>query len=386
MRVLTLNYEYPPLGGGAAPASEELATTLVDRGHEVDVVTMGFDGLPDLEIRRGVEIHRVTCLRTSSSMSRPHEMATFLPTGFLRARTLLQQRDYDVVHSHFILPTGTIALALKRRYDVPYVITPHGSDVPGYNPDRFGLLHRATMSMWRRIVEEAETIVSPSNYLAGLIRSAGADTPIEVVPYGFDHVPYDPDRDRNERILITSRLFERKGIQFVLEALAEIDTDWDVVIAGDGPYRTPLERKAKRLELDVTFTGWLDRNTALKSLLETSEVYVFPSSHDNCPVSLLEAMAAGTAVVASKHSGTGEVVGDAGLVVDPQNVTAVASAIERVQLDSTLRSNLQKMSRKRIEERYDWDRIGERYENLFEVASAQGRGTTSIDERIEGVE
>ncbi|WP_254522226.1 glycosyltransferase family 4 protein [Natrinema caseinilyticum] len=382
MRVLTLNYEFPPLGGGAAPVSEELAATLVDRGHDVDVVTMGYGDLPSRENRRGIRIHRVPSLRGSRSMSRPHEMASYIPTGFLRARRLLSRRSYDVVHTHFIVPTGVIALSLNARYGVPYVITAHGSDVPGYNPDRFDVLHRATGPIWRRIAAGADCVVSPSNYLSELIRSADSDTSdeveVEVVPNGFDHETYDANRETTDRILLTSRLFERKGIQHFLDALAAVDTDWEVVITGEGPYLPALERRADRLDQSVSFPGWVDRET-LTELLETSEIYVFPSSHENCPVALQEAMAAGTAIVASKYSGTAEVIGDAGLTVDPEDTASFSAALSRLLSDPALRSRLQAQSRARLEKRYGWDRIGTRYQNV--LGAAGGTRDAASEER-----
>lgn len=369
MRILTLNYEFPPLGGGAAPASEELAANLVSRGHEVDVVTMSHGDLPSRESRRGIEIHRVRSIRSSRSMSRPHEMATYVPSGLVKARRLLGERAHDVVHSHFILPTGMIAYLLGRSADVPYVVTAHGSDVPGYNPDRFGTLHRLALPAWRRIIAGAEAIVSPSAYLARLIRSVADGAGVEVIPNGVDAGGYDPDRARDERILLTSRLFERKGVQHFLDAMAAVETDWDVVVTGEGPYREALERKAERLGVDARFTGWVDRGT-LEELLETSGIYVFPSSHENCPVALQEAMAAGCAIVASAYSGTGEVIDGAGLVVDPGDRPAFSAALRELLASDHRRSTLQQAARERVVETYDWRRIGSEYEAALRERAA----------------
>ena len=373
-----LNYEFPPLGGGAGPVSRELAETLVSKGHEVDVVTMGHKNLPKRDHRNGVDIYRVPCLRRSQSMSRPHEMASYLPTGFHRSRQLHARQNYDVVHSHFILPTGVIALALNSLYNLPYVITAHGSDVPGYNPDRFGILHRLSAPIWSRVVSGADTIVSPSNHLAELIRSRDVDSPVEVVPNGFDYESYDPSLQTQELILVTSRLFERKGIQYFLEALAGIDTNWEVGITGDGPYKSALEAQADRLGLDVTFYGWIERDH-LEELLETAEIFVFPSSHENCPVSLQEGMATGNAVVASKFSGTGEVIGEAGVTVDPTDTKEFSLAINRLLDDPEFRDQLQSQARDRIENQFGWDRIGRRYIDVLEDATEVEHVSSTID-------
>lgn len=369
MRILMPNYEYPPLGGGAAPVSRELAASLASRGHEVDVVTMRYGDLPRTETDVGVSVYRVASLRASPSMARPHEMATYLPAGFARARRLFLERDHDVVLAHFILPTGVIAYLLNVAYGVPYYVTAHGSDVPGYNPDRFTALHRFTLPLWRRIVANASAIVTPSAYLGRLIRSTSEEAPIQVIPNGIEHESFDPDCEKAERILVTGRLFERKGVQHALASLERVDTDWDVVVTGDGPYRDELERTADRLGVDVTFTGWLDRE-ALEELVETSAIYLFPSSHENCPVALLEAMAAGTAVVASTYSGTSEVIGDAGLRIDPADTPAFAGSIRALVSDQALRSRLQREARRRAVDRFGWDRVGTEYEDVLSGVSS----------------
>jgi len=364
MRILTLNYEFPPLGGGAAPVTEELVHHLSAQGHSVDVVTMDYGDLPRTEDRGAATVYRVPSIRRSKSSSGPHEMLSYLPGGFLKARELLAQRDHDVVHSHFIVPTGTIAYALNELYDVPYHVTAHGSDVPGYNPDRFETLHRVIGPVWKRVSRNAETVVVPSEHLETMITSVDDRVPTEVVPNGFDYAQFDHERARTERILVTSRLFERKGVQHFLRALSAVETDWDVVVTGEGPYRDRLEALAADLDVDVSFPGWVSRDR-LRDLLETSEVYVFPSSHENCPVALQEAMAAGCAVLASKHGGTGELVGDAGLVVDPTDVEAFAAELRRLLSDPALRDELRSRARERVTSEYDWAEIGSQYADLL---------------------
>ncbi|WP_226006165.1 glycosyltransferase family 4 protein [Natrinema salinisoli] len=374
MRILTLNYEFPPLGGGAAPVTESLASTLVEHGHVVDVVTMKYGELPRKERKHGIDVYRVPALRQSQSMSRPHEMLSYLPSGFVKARQLLAEHTYDAIHAHFIIPTGILAYSLSSFYDIPYFITAHGSDVPGYNPDRFSRLHQVLGPIWRRVATEADCIVSPSRYLADRVQSAGTDLSIEIIPNGFDYGAYDANRATEERILLTSRLFERKGVQHFLETLTTVDTDWEVVITGEGPYKDTLEQLANRLDLTVAFPGWVERET-LMTLLETSAIYVFPSSHENCPVALQEAMAAGTAIIASKYSGTAEVIGNAGLTVDPENIPAFRNALNQLLRDPDMRTRLQHQARNRVEEKYDWDWVGGQYEQLLSDSQRHTLGT-----------
>src|SRR6266487_2740390 len=130
-----LNYEYPPLGGGASPITGALAEQLAVAGHDVDVVTMEFLGLPRFEEHGRLRVYRVAAVRRSQVRASTREMLSYLPSALNRSLTLTRERPYDLIHSHFVIPTSIVAALLRRVRGLPSVITIHGSDVPGYNPD-----------------------------------------------------------------------------------------------------------------------------------------------------------------------------------------------------------------------------------------------------------
>jgi len=140
--ILMLNYEFPPLGGGASPVSYEIAKHLSETGEfTIDVVTMGFKGLPSYEeINPKLHVYRVKCLRKKKEICKPWEQATYLATGFFKCWELIRRNKYDINYTHFIIPTGALALVSKKLFGLPYVITSHGSDVIGYNK-RFKALY-----------------------------------------------------------------------------------------------------------------------------------------------------------------------------------------------------------------------------------------------------
>ena len=368
MRILMLNYEYPPLGGGAAPVTEEITKNLISKGHEIDIVTMGYKNLPSYESKNGIEIYRVPCIRSQVAKCEFHEMLSFLPMGFWKSRQIVKEKKPDVVYCHFIIPTGIIAYLLKKLYGLPYVITSHGSDVPEYNPDRFKLIHSFVHPIWKKVISNSFRVVSPSDYLGNLIKRSYLETRLSVIPNGFDYKRINPNRKKDKRILVSTRLFKRKGVQYFLDCLENIKTDWEIVITGEGPYKKELENKAKSLNLNVKFAGWVEKDV-LQDLLETSEVYIFTSSHENCPVALQEAMAAGCAIIASKYSGTFEVIGDSGITVDPRDQNEFLLQLNKLLSDKELRDTLGKKARKRIETQYDWNTITDKYIQILNQAS-----------------
>jgi glycosyltransferase involved in cell wall biosynthesis len=362
MRILMPSYEFPPLGGGGAAVVHGLSTQLVRLGHEVDVVTMHRVGLPRREEVEGVQVHRVPCVRLNASHCSMPEQATYLAAALPYVLRLARRRQYDVNHTHFILPDGVLSMVLRRVTGLPYVITSHGSDVPGYNPHRFRLAHRALAPVWRAVVERSGGIISPSETLEGLVLEAKPDARTVVIPNGITVGPPRQATTRESKILVVTRMLERKGVQYVLEALAGGMFGHEVEIVGDGPYLPTLERLAEELAVPVRFHGWLDRSSPeLKRLYETSQIYVFPSEAENFPIVLLEAMRAGTAIITTAGTGCAEVVGDTALLVPPRDPAAIREALSRLTADPELCRQLGEAARARLEENFTWRAIARRH-------------------------
>jgi glycosyltransferase involved in cell wall biosynthesis len=302
VKILTLNYEYPPIGGGAAPVAKVTCEALADRGHKLTVVTMGYKRLPSYEKVNGVEIYRVPCLRTKAAVCYPWEQFTYIISAKKFLKKHLKENQYDVCHTHFIIPTGVIARWLKKWYNTPYVITSHGSDVPGYNQKRFKLLHKLLHRSWCKICVDADKIVFPSQYLCDLLRkSIGVENHV-VIPNGININVYRTGPKENI-ILTMSRLQPYKGVQRVIQAFARINpSDWTLHIAGDGPYRENLESLVSELDLTdkVVFHGWLENMSEVHiGLLAKARVSVLASDFENMPTSVMEAIASDCHVILS---------------------------------------------------------------------------------------
>lgn len=373
MHILTLNYEYPPLGGGAGPITQAMAERLAAAGHEVDVVTMAFRGLPRIETHGRLRVYRVPALRKSKVRAVTVEMLSYVCSAAVWSLLLAQSRRYDVIHAHFIIPTGVVATLLQHLKGIPTVITIHGSDVPSYNPDRWKRGHRVLKPFWRMIVRRTSALVSPSHYLCGMLQEHCA-APVVVIPHGYDPPPPSA-APRQRRILTASRLFRRKGVQFLLDALAGLEPGvlegWEIVVAGDGPMLPALQEQAARLGLVVQFPGFVTRDV-LQQLYASSELFVFPSLRENFPVVLLEAMSNGCAVVCSNVSGMPEIVGDDGVLVPPEDIEALRAAVRRLLTDAPLRRELGARARTRIDQ-FAWEQILARYLAVFQQVIEDSR-------------
>jgi glycosyltransferase involved in cell wall biosynthesis len=366
MKILMLSYEFPPLGGGGGKVVDGLTRELVKLGHDIDLVTMGFGGLPQREEIHGVHVHRIPCLRRNAHVCTAPEAASYVLSALPAAWRLLRRNEYDLLHAHFIFPDGFQGWLIRRTFRLPYVITAHGTDVPGYNPHRVRIAHRLLAPLWNATARHAAQIVCPSEGLRTLVTRRSGKVKTAVIPNGIDPQSFRTDRAKEPRILVVSRLLERKGVQYLLQGLNGAPLEYEVEIVGDGPYLPALEKLAETAGAKVHFRGWLDHGTPeLKDLYETSSIFILPSQAENFPMVLLEAMAAGLAIITTSETGCAEVVGDAGILVPPHDPAAIRAAVVRLMGDDKLRLTLGQAARQRIEEHFSWHAVGRRYAALY---------------------
>ena len=362
MRILSLTYEYPPIGGGGGAVAAALNQALTLQGDHIHVVTSAMRDLPPHEILDGVDVHRAACWRRHRHYTTFPELATTLLTAYRLGAKVIREQQPQLIHTHFAFPSGIVARRLSHDFGVPYVVTAHGSDIPGYNPDRFRILHVLMHPLWRRVISDAAAITSPSKFLADLLRKS-LDREVQVIPNGYSPDVHHGKAKRN-LVLVVARLFPRKGVQHFIESLRGQDIDWEIVVAGDGPHMRRLKKLAREVGVPVRFLGFVDRFT-LRRLYEEARILVFPSIRENFPMVLLEAMDAGCAVLTTDAEGCAEVVGDAGIVVPKGNALEIRKALLDLVHDDAKCRELSARARERSLA-FRWTRISAQYRLLFE--------------------
>lgn len=362
-----LCYEFPPIGGGSAKVAYGLSKELVREGHKVDLVSMGYRGQPRYESVHGIHVTRVPCIRTRTYLCTIPEAASYMFSAILMTLRLARQRRYDLVHAHFILPDGLLAWQIHKWNRIPYLVTAHGSDVPGYNPHRLKMAHKLLKPIWVTVAQNSSRIVCPSETLQKLVLTQDKDIKVKVIPNGIDTGRFTPNREKTNRILTVSRMLKRKGIQFFLEAIEQFRSDWEVHIVGDGPYLPKLREMSMGMKRNIKFWGWLDNESPkFKELFETSSVFVFPSEAENFPIVLLEAMAAGMAIITTRGTGCAEVVGEAAVLVPPRDPSAIRKTLSLMLQYPERRRAIGWAARKRLEENFSWAAVCKSYISLYE--------------------
>lgn len=356
MKILVLNYEYPPLGGGGSIVTKELCSMLASHGNEVDVVTMGYRKLPMFEENEGVSIYRVKCWRSRQRVCHPWEQLSYCINAYRYINKNLNVNKYDFVHCHFIIPTGMIALWLKNKYGINYVLTSHGSDVIGHNNSRFYILYKLITPYWKKILKNASKITAPSPYLVNKIHATSSNVEVCLVPNGIKTADYRSG-NKEKSIITLTRLQESKGVQNLIETCAGMDLNgWEINILGDGPYRDTLEKMVcdHRLEGVIHFRGYVEGEERM-SYLSHAGCFFSGSRFEAFPLSVLEGTLCGCNIIASD--------------IEPHRLLVGAEHVykNKDELKSMLFDVVHKEPRVYNYEnyKYDWENIYRQYEGLY---------------------
>jgi glycosyltransferase involved in cell wall biosynthesis len=384
MRVLLLNYEYPPLGGGAGVATEALARGLASRGCAVDVVTAGVHPSSTSELlwdgaaaSEGVlTVHRVRSRRTGIHEAGLGDAASYLAAALPLTRRLLARAHYDVAHFFFSLPTGAL-LPLLNLGDTAVVVSLRGSDVPGYDPSN-GVLqraHRVLLPFTRWIWHRADRVVALSDSLGRLAQRSDPALRYSVIRNGVDISRFRPPasshplRLRPVRCVAVARLVERKGLADLIGAIARLERGrYELEIIGGGPDEQSLRQTAERLGVgpQVRFTGALD-HAAVARRYRQADLFTLASWEESFGNVFAEALASGLPIIGSTAGGIPEFVEHCrnGLLEPPRTPEALAQAIRRLGDDPRLRREMSRANRAKAEATLSWSQVTSRYLSIY---------------------
>lgn len=312
MRILILNYEYPPIGGGGGRLAAKVGAGLARRGHQVRVLTAGMNHLPVESMEQGVEVRRLRAFRRREDTCSVPEMAAWVAVAIPAVLGEVRRWKPDVLHVHFAVPTGAVAWVASKVTGVPYVLTAHLGDVPGGVPEQTGNLFRwiqpFTVPIWRGAA--ASTAVS--SFVAGLAQQAyGAYGVLSRVILNGIEIPQRPllEVHHPPKLLMVGRMSLQKNPLLAIRALAFLrELPWHCTMIGDGPLLAEVREEADRLGISgrVDFKGWATADEVTGSMSE-ADILLIPSLSEGLPMVAVEALTKGLAIVGSRIGGLADV-------------------------------------------------------------------------------
>jgi glycosyltransferase involved in cell wall biosynthesis len=387
---LLINYEYPPLGGGAATASKSLAVALTRRGNRVIVLTSGLArwegsssefrvrssefgvrsscGISDEE---GVTVIRIPAWRTNVHRSGIVQMTVYLLSACWRVPRIAREYQVERVLAFFSIPGGVVARWLHWRLGIPYAVSLRGGDVPGTEPNlRF--FYALLTGLRRSILRHARYICAPSEALKKVSEAADPFS-VRVIPNGVDSDYFKPETayaPSSLTLLYVGRLHApQKNVALLLKILRAIRDQYGIPgsarIIGDGPERRALEQLAHEQGLDgaVSFEGWVPRNK-VAAAYRSAAFLVHLSSYEGMSNVVLEALASGLPVVASRIPANAELIepDKNGLLVDMnEDPSQIANAIVAVFNSPDHWKQMSSEARDRATTKYQWEHLAALY-------------------------
>jgi glycosyltransferase involved in cell wall biosynthesis len=313
MKILVLCYEYPPVGGGGGRVAASIAEGLAARGHDVVVVSAGLKHLPCEAMVNGVRVLRPRSFRKREDTCSVPEMALYLITSFLPALKLCRGWRPDVLHAHFVVPTGALALALHWLTGIPYILTAHLGDVPGGVPQQTDSLFRVLGPFIKPIWKHAAAVTAVSGFVAKLaLENCGI--PARVILNGVPMLADKPKLELNTppRIVMLGRLSVQKNPLLAIQSLTLLkDVRWHLEVIGEGPLAGAMRDLVDKNGLTdrVSFHGWLDA-MEVSSRLGACDILLMTSSSEGLPMAGIEALRHGLAIVGSRIGGLMDVIAD----------------------------------------------------------------------------
>jgi phosphatidyl-myo-inositol dimannoside synthase len=401
--VVMVTTSYPRFPGDSVGTfMEPIAASVAARGHEVHVVAPWHPLVARAPEERGVRFHfykyapfralnvfgYAAALRADVKLRGAALAAAplALAAGWFAAMRVARKYRATVMHGHWVVPGGFTAWAAAPAR--PQVVSLHGSDV--YVAETFAPARRAA----RLVLDRAGAITACSADLAQRSIGLGADpAKLEVVPYGVDTDRFRPQPEQRASLraqlgvaegtllaFSAGRLVRKKGFEHLIDAWALLRGETAVLaIAGDGDLRDELRDRARLAGVTdrVRFLGNLSQDDVARHLA-AADIVVIPSVKDDSgnvdglPNIVLEALAAGPAVIATAAGGIGTVVEHekTGLVVPERSPEAIAAALKRASADPALRARLGEAARRMVETRFGWGRAAERFEAAYRRALA----------------
>jgi glycosyltransferase involved in cell wall biosynthesis len=377
-------------GDGITPWLVETIHRLGSAGVEVEVLAPSYRGLRSGRVE-GVMVHRFryapspleTLTHDQTAPDRVRERPAtlgLLPgyalSGWLAARRVARRGDFDLVHVHWPLPQALLGWSARRSASIPLVCSFYGVELTFARSSRVPLL----VPFLRRAIRTADAVTAISTYTAELVRTVH-DRTVELIPFGATiPIPSSPPPFAALppfRLLFVGRLVERKGVRYLLDAvararLAGAEVEADVV--GEGPIRPALEAHARSLGLAdaVRFHGFVSDDELVRHYTDC-HAFVLPAVVDEkgdvegLGVVIIEALAYGRGVIASAAGGITDIVehDGTGLLVPPGDAAALADAILLLAADPARVVGLGRAGRAHVEQRYSWDSVIGKLTDLY---------------------
>jgi len=362
-----LNYEFPPIGGGAGKAHlSQLNEYTKTNELKIDVLTAApKPGFTKEQLSDNITIYKVGLHKKNLHFWRKIEVLEWLFKAQHHYRKMLRENNYDLVHAFFGFPTGW--LCYRSANKLPYIISLRGSDVPGKHA-RLKLDYKILAPVFKAIWKKASTLIACSQGLKDRALQFMPSATIDVITNGIDLNMFHPaqnDKAQQElKLLTVGRLSVTKRFEILIdtvEILHKAGRNVHLTIAGGGAMLNRLKQIVSQKNLtDIIDVKGRIESDLMPDLYRQNDIFVSASMQEGMSNAMLEAMASGLPIITTRCEGVDELIADNGIVVEQARPDAIADEIQKLADDKNGYDLMCKAARKKVEQ-FGWAHIAEQY-------------------------
>jgi len=367
LNLLMLNYEFPPIGGGAASAHLCLLKQYIHNDElKIDVLTSAAQpGFSHESLSENITIYKVGVHKKQLHYWRKIEVVEWLLKAGFHYRKMLRRNSYDLVHAFFGFPTGWLCYKTANR--LPYIISLRGSDVPGQNA-RLAVDYKIFGPLFKAIWKKASALVACSEGLKSRALRFLPSVAIDVIPNGVDLGFFSPSGTKQPsdelKLITVGRLSVTKRIEILIDAVyLLIKQGYKVrfLIIGGGAGEESLRRliMGKNLTPFVELTGRME-SEQMPGLYRDSDIYISATMQEGMSNAMLEAMASGLPIITTRCEGVEELIIDNGIIVEQADAKSMAEAIQQLANEFNKYEQMSVGARKQAE-RFTWKKVADEY-------------------------
>ena len=372
LNLLMLNYEFPPIGGGAGNANLYLLKEYAAYSDlKIDVLTSApTPGFFQEKFAENITIYKVGVHKKNLHFWRKAEVIEWLAKARFHYRRLLRENDYDLAHAFFGFPTGWLCYRTANK--LPYIISLRGSDVPGKHA-RLKLDYKILGPLFKAIWKKAAVLVACSDGLKNRALRFLPLAAIDVIPNGVELDRFYPVESSKAaeslRLLTVGRLSVTKRVEMLITAVQMLHkAGYKVhftIVGGGG-----LEDELKQIILErnlgdiIEITGRIG-SEKMPQVYRGNDIFVSASMQEGMSNAMLEAMASGLPIITTKCEGVEELITDNGIVVEEAKAEAIAEVIKKLADDQKACRQMSIAARKHAEQ-FSWKRVADEYLSRYD--------------------
>ncbi len=380
MKILMLNYEYPPIGGGGGVISKHIAEGLAELGHEIHVLTSKFQDTPEVsQPAQNLTVIRLKVNRKTDFKSNPIEMLDWVLKTKKYCNTYVKSQKFDLCFANFVLPGGEVALYLKKKFNLKFVVISHGHDIPWVHAKRLWPLYLMGYQKIKKVLNQTEKVFLQTPMMFENLKSfhAKAAQKVAIVPNGFSSEVLTKKENKEQfKVIFVGRIVKQKDPATLIKGFSNfLDNGGEGIlkIFGDGPVRKHLQKalEAAGLQYQILLMGKTSQHEVLEELASSS-VYVSTSLNEGMSMAMLEAAATGLPIISTPVSGTSLILNqENSFLIDFKNADEFSRALQKVY--KIWKTETIFPAQKQIQfvrENFNWDKINLLYEKHLKALTA----------------